>query len=289
MGLPGRAFPSYNGTMSATGQPTAGGADASRRAPAGLRLAEVLFGLLLLAGIAVFAVSRRPRYSDDPRLDRAARALAAFVGPGFVKGPTGLRAVFGRQTVPPGTMPQSWNRLVWVVFSLEDGLPGAPSEEGRAEHAWIGTMAFLKVDARHASALVYALGGPWVVRASPGKKLPYLYGLNTAPLPDGDAAPLGRRLQAVREAPTWEEAGAVLAGTHGLTEEQTDCLRAGLLRRALADTLFENLDRYAPAAAALLRAVQDKSIEPPRLPEWQFVDADLLPAQEEPVGVRGLA
>ncbi len=68
--------------MSATGQPATGAPGAPRRVRPGLRLIEVLFVLLVLAGIGVYIVARRPKYSDDPRLDRAARALVASHGAG---------------------------------------------------------------------------------------------------------------------------------------------------------------------------------------------------------------
>jgi len=233
-----------------------------------------LWLVLAAAGVAVGIAGRRllfsaPRYSDDPRLNRAARAVVD--GADSAGAPIVLQ---GRRPAVLRPLEAYLDRERAVRLAVELERLRRRALEARATQADpqarmrqvadVSVQArdrlasFLKVDGRRAQLLLYAGGWPWVgIRAEDGQP-------GEPPLAAMTPAQVRGCLELARQAVAWPEARERLTSERGLSEEQAFAVRAQVLRSALGDAFNskkgaraarEALAKYAALAPAQARAV----------------------------------
>ncbi len=210
----------------------------------------------------------RVRYSADPRLDRAARAVVhgadAKARPTLVQGKAPmalppLAAFLNRENVVRLAAECASLRGQALDALQADG-PGRPARAGGGRPDRLRARPALHLpdpDDQQAQLALYALGWPYVGRKAEDWKPAAL------PAPSSLPADLDACLAVARAAPAWPSAEQQLED-RGLTDEQVFAVRAELLRRALAGA-FDADDAADAARDALGRC------------------ADLAPAQADAV------
>ena len=261
------------------------GADGS---PRKVRPSLVLAWLAVMAAAiaaGAFAAARlsRVRYSEDPRLDRAARAVVtvrpARSGNLSVQGKGGVFAVpvglqFDRRRAVELAIELERIRRRFEAGAAGEGVSGAGTGKRPADRAADAYLTaeeevgnFLAVDGDRAQLLLYALGWPWAGRGEGTLSAADFRSARSRPPAPLELMSAERRAQLIQDAeraPAWRAAEETLKRGSGLTPEQLGALRAVLCRQAVAEAFGS--ERMLKAAAAVLAKY-----------------ADLVPAQAETV------
>jgi hypothetical protein len=242
-----------------------------------VRLSLVLAWLAVMAAAiaaGTYAAARltRIRYSDDPRLDRAARAIVT-VRP-VRKGSVAVQGAGGAVAVPMG-LQFDRRRAVLLAVELERARRGveagadgrsasgagksaraAERPDDEAADAYVSAEEevgnFLAVDGERAQPLLYALGWPWVGQDARRVSVPDFRSAR-AELPRPLASMSVQRVaQLIRQAQTaaaWPAAEQALKRSSGLNADEVSSLRAVLCRQAVVEAFGSEQGTKAAASA----------------------------------------
>ena len=251
----------------------------TQKPPSGRRLWVLL--AVIVVGVASGAVAGRlllggTRYSSDPRLDRAARAVVARAD---VKGRTVV--VQGRAGVVLPPLEAYLDRERALRLGIESGRlrrqaldalrAGGDPQKASLQVAALSVFArgrlagYLKVDDEHAQLLLYAMDWPWVgLKAEDWRPAELPAPGVWPPLTQMSPADVQSALEVARAAVAWPEAQRTLLQPGKLTPEQALAVRAQILRLALGgafesakgdDAAREALTKYADLAPQQADAV----------------------------------
>jgi hypothetical protein len=210
--------------------------------------------LALLLAAVVHVGGSRARYSDDPVLDRAARALVALrseprVHPALSLAP-GRTIVAAPPAYDGAAVVRLATHLAALVSDTRRALGAATDGDNalRARSLAAGAPAllagFLRSDLDPARTVLYAFGLPQVDLAATDGSALVVWPLTALP-----SDQLREACDLARAAPAWRRADLDLAQRLGLTPEQRAGVRCRLVQQALdnAFTLPGGTDRAASA------------------------------------------